>query len=370
MLKAYKFRLYPTAEQKALIENHIGSCRFVYNWALDQKIKTYEQTEKSITHFDLDKLLPALKKEKTFLKETNAQSLQGMTKHVDSAFKRFFREKNGFPTFKSKKNQIQSFPVPQHYIVDFETGIVKLPKIGKVKAMLHRHFEGTLKTSTVSRSCTGKYFISILVDDGQDIPTKQEFSKLNTVGVDVGIKDFAVLSTGEKVDNPKYLKNSLQRMKVLQKRVSRKVKGSKNRDKARLQLSKIHETINNQRNNFQHQLSFRLISENQAIALETLNVKGMIKNHCLAQCISDTGWSSFVTKLEYKAELLGKTILRIGRFEPSSKLCNVCGYHNSNLTLKDREWICPDCKTKHDRDINAAINIKKFSLQNQNLIVI
>jgi putative transposase len=370
MLKAYKFRLYPTAEQKALIENHIGSCRFVYNWALDKKIRTYEQTEKSINHFDLDELLPALKKEKTFLKETNAQSLQGMTKHVDSAFKRFFREKNGFPNFKSKKNPIQSFPVPQHYIIDFENGTVKLPKIGKVKAILHRHFEGILKTSTVSRSCTGKYYISILVEDEKEPTEKLSFSKSTTIGIDVGIKDFVVLSTGEKVENPKYLKNSLQRMKILQKRLSRKVKGSKNRDKARLQLSKIHETINNQRNNFQHQLSLRLISENQAIALETLNVKGMIKNHCLAQCISDAGWSSFVTKLEYKAELLGKTILRIGRFEPSSKLCNVCGYYNSNLTLKDRDWICPDCKTKHDRDINAAINIKKFSLQDQNLIVI
>jgi putative transposase len=159
-------------------------------------------------------------------------------------------------------------------------------------------------------------------------------------------------------------------MKCLQKRVSKKVKGSKNRDKARQHLSKIHETISNQRNNFQHQLSFRLISENQAISLETLNVKGMVKNHCLAQSISDAGWSSFVTKLEYKAEWLGKTILRIGRFEPSSKICNVCGYYNGNMTLKDREWECQDCKTKHDRDINAAINIKKFSLQDQNLIVI
>ena len=157
-------------------------------------------------------------------------------------------------------------------------------------------------------------------------------------------------------------------MKVLQKRVSRKVKGSKNREKSKKRLAVLHERITNQRNDFQHKLSFRLISENQAIAMETLNVKGMIKNHCLAQAISDSSWSSFVTKLEYKAEWLGKTILRIGQFEPSSKTCSVCGYHNSQLTLKDREWICPDCKTVHDRDINAAINIKKFSLVDQNLI--
>ncbi len=258
----------------------------------------------------------------------------------------------------------------QHYTVDFNRNVIKLPKIVEVKAVLHRQFEGTMKTATISRSSTGKYFISILVDDGKELPAKQKVSESTAIGIDVGIKDFAILSTGEKVENPKYLKNSLKRMKCLQKRVSRKDKGSKNRDKARLLLSKIHEKISNQRNDFQHQLSSKLIRENQAIALETLNVKGMVKNHCLAQSIEDAGWSSFVTKLEYKAEWAGKTILRIGRFESSSKICNVCGYHNGNLTLKDREWICPDCKTKHDRDINAAINIKKFSLQDQNLIVI
>jgi len=260
--------------------------------------------------------------------------------------------------------------MPQHYTVNFEKSLVKLPKIGEVKAILHRRFEGTLKTATISKTCTGKYYISILVEDGKELPAKQDFSESTTIGIDVGIKDFAVLSTGEKVENPKYLKNSLNRLKVLQKRVSRKVKGSKNRDKARLLLSKLHEKISNQRNDFQHKLSSKLISENQAIALETLNVKSMQKNHCLAQSISDSAWSSFVIKLEYKAEWLGKTILRIGQFEPSSKLCSVCGYYNLDLTLKDREWECPDCNTKHDRDINAAINIKKFSLQDQNFIVI
>jgi putative transposase len=368
MLKAYKYRLKPTKKQKMLMDKHIGNCRLVYNWALEQKIKTYEQTGKSINHMGLDALLPALKTEKPFLKETNSQSLQGMTKHVDTAFVRFFREKNGFPKFKSKKNPIQSFPVPQHYTVDFENSTVKLPKIGKVETVFHRIFEGTLRTATVSRTCTGKYYISILVEDGKELPTKQKHTETTTVGVDVGIKDFAVLSTGEKIENPKHLKDSLKRLKCLQKRVSRKQKGSNRRYKARLLLSKIHEKISNQRHNFQHQISSKLISENQAIALETLNVKGMVKNHCLAQAISDSAWSSFVTKLEYKAEWFGKTILRIGRFEPSSKLCNVCGYHNSELTLKDRVWICPDCKTPHDRDINAAINIKKFSLLEQNHI--
>jgi putative transposase len=368
MMKAYRFRLYPTTAQTTQLNRHIGSCRFVYNWALNQKIKTYEQTGKSISRFGLYKLIPAFKTSNEWLGEVNSQSLQGMTKQVESAFTRFFREKTGFPNFKSKKNPIQSFPVPQHYKVDFENSTIKLPKIEPIKAILHREFEGEMKTATVSKTCIGNYYISILVEDGKELSEKQSFSESTTVGIDVGIKDFAVLSTGEKIENPKYLKNSLQKLKVIQKRVSRKVKGSKNRAKAKQRLAVLHEKISNQRNNFQHQITSKLISENQAIALETLNVKGMQKNHCLAQAISDSSWSSFVTKLEYKAEWLGKTILRIGRFEPSSKLCNVCGYYNSNITLDIREWECPDCKTKHDRDINAAINIKKFSLIDQNLI--
>jgi putative transposase len=368
MLKAYKYRLYPTKNQADQFNQHIGSCRFVYNWALDQKIKAYEQTGKSVSRYTLNKLIPSLKTNSPWLSEVNSQSLQGMTKQVESAFTKFFREKAGFPKFKSKKNPIQSFPVPQHYEVDFDSGTIKLPKIGDVKVVLHKKFTGTLKTAVISRTVTGKYFISVLVDNNEATPSKSIFSEITTVGVDVGIKDFAVLSTGEKVENPKYLKNSIHRLKCLQRRVSKKVKGSKNRNKARQHLSKIHEIITNQRNNFQHKISSRLICENQAIALETLNVKGMLKNHCLAQSISDVAWSSFVTKLEYKAEWFGKTILRIGRFEPSSKTCSICGYRNNTLTLKDREWECPDCKTKHDRDINAAINIKKFALIDQNLI--
>lgn len=370
MLKAYKFRLYPTTEQKTMIAKHIGSCRFVFNWALELKIKSYQEEGKSFSRYDINKMIPELKKEHEWLKESNSQSLQAMTKNVENAFTKFFREKAGFPNFKSKKNPVQSFEIPQHYIVDFDQNIIKLPKIGEIKAVLHRNFEGKLRTATVSRTSTGKYFISILVDDEKDLPEKQTFTENNTVGVDVGIKDFAVLSNGEKIDNPKYLKNSLQRLKVVQKQLSKKVKGSNNRKKAIKRLAKIHEKVTNQRTDFQHKVSSRLISENQAIAFETLKVENMVQNHCLAQAISDASWSSFITKMEYKAEWYGKTILRIGQFEPSTKLCNVCGYHNKDITLKIREWVCPKCKTEHDRDINAAINIKKFALQDQNLIVI
>ncbi|MDD3032836.1 MAG: RNA-guided endonuclease TnpB family protein [Candidatus Pacebacteria bacterium] len=347
---------------------HIGGCRFVYNWALENKIRYYETSKEKLSAYDLNYMLKGLKAENPWLKEVNSQSLQQTNKNMESAFTRFFREKKGFPKFKSKKNPVQSFQIPQHYTVDFEKQLIKLPKIGNVKIVISRAFEGTCKTATVTRTPTGKYFISILVDDGKELPGKIPFNESSTIGVDLGIKDSAILSNGEKFENPKYLKNSLQKMKVLSKKLSRKVKGSNNWKKSKLKLARLHEKITNQRNDFQHKLSSKLISENQAIALETLNVKGMVKNHCLAQCISDAGWSSFVTKLEYKSEWTGKTILRIGTFEPSSKICNVCGYYKSDLTLKIREWLCPDCKTKHDRDVNAAINIKKFALQTQNLI--
>jgi len=233
---------------------------------------------------------------------------------------------------------------------------------------LHRRYEGIEKTATISKTSTGKFYISILVDDDKECPKKENFGENSTVGVDVGIKDFAILSNSEKINNPKHLKTSMQRLKVLQKRLSKKQKGSKNREKAKLAVARLHERISNQRNDFQHKLSSKIISENQAIALETLNVNGMLKNHCLAQHIGDASWSSFVTKLEYKAKWYGKTILHIGQFEPSTKICSVCGYYNKELTLANREWDCPDCKNKHDRDVNAAINIKRFALDKQNLI--
>lgn len=368
MLKAFKYRIYPTKEQTEKINQHIGGCRFVYNWALENKIRFYETSKEKLSAYDLNYMLKGLKAENPWLKEVNSQSLQQTNKNMESAFTRFFREKKGFPKFKSKKNLVQSFQIPQHYTVDFEKGLIKLPKIGNVKIAISRIFEGTQKTATVSRTPTGKYFISILVDDGKELPDKQEFNENTTIGVDLGIKDSAILSNGEKFENPKYLKNSLKKLKTLSRKLSKKVKGSNNWKKAKLKLAKLHEKITNQRNDFQHKLSIKLVRENQAIALETLNISGMVKNHHLAQSISDAGWSSFVTKLEYKAEWTGKTILRIGTFEPSSKICNVCGYYKSDLTLKIREWQCPDCKTKHDRDINAAINIKKFALQSQNLI--
>ncbi|SES77098.1 putative transposase [Methanococcoides vulcani] len=372
MLKAYKYRLYPTEPQKEILLKHIGACRFTYNWALEQKIKAYETDKKHLSRFELQsRLVHELKPGNTWLKEVNSQALLNTLINLESAFTRFFREKKVFPKFKSKKNPMQSFHIPQHYVVDFENNAIKLPKIKQpIMAKLHRKFDGKMKTATVSFTKTGKFYISILVEDGKELPKAQAFDDETTLGIDVGITHFATLSNGKKIENPKHLKNSIKRLGVLQKRLSKKQKGSANRDKARQKVAKIHEKIRNQRNDFLHKTSSKLISENQAIAVESLNVSSMLKNHRLAQAIGDVSWYEFSQLLEYKAQWYEKTLLKIGQFEPSSKICNVCGYHNGEMTLADRKWECPDCSTKHDRDINAAINIKKFALQNQNLLII
>ena len=370
MLKAYKYRLYPNEEQKAEFIQHFGAVRFVYNWLLEQKIKAYKIEGKRLSRFDLNKMVVhSLKKENEWLKEVNSQSLQSASKNLESAFTRFFREKKGFPRFKSRKNLVQSFSVPQHYMVDFENNTIKLPKIGFVKAKLHRRFEGVLKTATVSINSVGQFHISILVDDGKEIPIKQSFDE-EIIGIDVGLKHFATLSDGTKINNPRHLRNSSQKLAVLQRRLSRKQKGSNNRNKARHKVAKQHLKIANQRNDFLHKTSSKLIRENQAIAVETLNITGMLKNHHLAKSISDVSWRRFFKQLEYKAKWYGKTLLKIGQFEPSTKICNICGYYNHKMTLSIREWKCPECNTLHDRDINAAINIKTFALQKQNLLTV
>ncbi len=368
MLRAYKYRMYPNKDQIKKIWRHIGTCRFLYNLSLEEKMRVYQAENRSLTMFDLNNRIPELKKQYEWMSETNSQSLQAVNRNVETAFKNFFRKKADFPKFKSKKNPVQSFQIPQHYEVNLTENRVKLPKLGIVKTVISRKYTGTLKTATVSATSTGKYFISVLVDDGLNEPEPAPFDSSNTVGIDVGLTSFLVTSDGLKEDNPRYLKNSLARLKHLQRSVARKVKGSHNRRKAVQKVAILHERISNQRSDFLHKHSYKLVSENQAIAVETLNVSGMLKNHCLARSISDVGWSVLFRQLEYKCTQYGKTLLKIGQFEPSSKLCSVCGSINRDLTLHDREWTCPDCSTRHDRDINAAINIKKMALQDQNLV--
>ena len=363
MLRGNRYRIYPTKEQKVLMEKHFGSSRFIYNKLLEIKQLFYKKYRINISGFDLKRHLVILKEVYPWLKEVNSQSIQQACINLDKAFTNFFNFGFGYPKRKCKKDHHFSFQVPQHYQLDLSTSKVLLPKLGWIKVKMHRDlFQGNLKTATVSRTPTGKYYISILTDDNEEIPEKQKYSKATMVGVDVGLKNFAALSSGEKIEYPKFLKSSLSRLKCLQRRVSKKVKGSNNRRKAVHKLAKLHELISNQRHDFQHKVSLRLISENQAVAVETLNIRGMMKCHNRAQSTGDSAWYSFVLKLMYKAEWYGKTVIKIGMWEPSTKTCNICGYKHPNLTQDIREWQCPDCITLHDRDINAAINIKKFAL--------
>ena len=368
--KAFKYRIYPNQEQKVLINKHIGSCRWIYNYALNKKIEAYKTNKTKLTRFDLSADLPQLKKneETEWLKEINSQSLQMSLKNMDEAFTEFFRDKKGFPKFKSKHNNRQSFNIPQSVKVDWENKKVSVPKIKNVRMALDRIPEGNIKSATISKTPTDKYFISILVDTKKKEPKKYTIKEENSVGIDLGVKDFAITSNGEKFDNPKHLNQYLRRLKKLQKRASKKQKGSENRRKANLRIALLHEKIGNSRNDFLHKLSSKLIAENQTICLEDLRVENMLKNHKLAQSIQDCSWSKFNQYLEYKAKWNGNNIVRIGRFEPSSKMCSNCGKINNELTLKDREWKCEGCSSSHDRDINASKNIKQIACKEQQFL--
>ncbi|HEX8427933.1 RNA-guided endonuclease TnpB family protein [Hymenobacter sp.] len=362
MLRGYSYRLYPTLAQTDLLNQHIGSARFVYNLALDTKQQAYTRFGKTVSCFDLINQLPDLKTECPWLKLVNSQSLQMALRNLDNAFTNFFRGRGEYPTFR-KKAKGGSFQVPANGQVDFRKGTISLPKFKSgIKAVFYRKFRGTVKTVTIRRTPTGKFFASVLVDTNQQTEPLVPLNPDNVVGLDLGIKDFLVTSEGEAVANPRHLRNNLARLKVLQRRASHKVKGSANRRKANLQVAKQHERITNSRKDFLHQLSSRLVKNHDGIAIEDLAVKNLLKNHKLAQAISDVSWTEFRRQLEYKCDWQGKHLLVIGRFQPSTKLCSTCGYTNHTLTLADREWDCPSCDSHHDRDHNAAINIKQMAL--------
>ena len=363
MFRAYKFIISPNEAQQELINKHVGACRFLFNLALATKTNAYTSYKVNLSRYDLQKQLKDLKEECEWLKEINSQSLQYSLLNLDIAYRSFFKG-NGFPKFKSKHKGSQSFSVPQSVRVNNNRLII--PKFGKhgIKINIHREIKGTIKSATISRTPTGKYFASILVDTNVELPNKVKIKEETTIGLDLGIKDFAITSGGEVFENPKHLRNSIGRLKILQQRASKKQKGSANRKKANLQVALLHEKITNQRKDFQHKLSSKLISENQTIALETLRISNMVKNHKLAQSINDVSWYSFTKMLEYKADWYGKNIIRVGTFFPSSKMCSSCGYINKELKLSDRSWSCPKCSKKHDRDVNASINIKQFALKN------
>jgi putative transposase len=309
--------------------------------------------------------------ETKWLKEVNAQSLQMSLRHLDVAYTNFFKKRASFPQFKSKFDNNQSFCNPQETYVDWNENKVYVPKFKKgIKVVLHRKFEGKIKSSTISKTPSGKYFISILIETDAENPKCPKSKEDKTLGIDLGIKDFATFSDGVIIKNPKHLKKRLKQLKRQQRKMSRKKKGSKNRDKQRKKVAKIHEKVANCRKDFLHKLTHELVKNQDynSIAIEDLNIKemqGKGKKTGLNRSINDVGWGMFRIFLNYKCERNGKNLLIIGRFDPSSKLCN-CGYLNNSLTLKDREWSCPKCGVKHQRDILAAQNIKRFAFCKQN----
>ena len=369
--RAYKYKMKPTFRQQECLNKAFGCCRFIYNWGLDKKIQSYKQEKKTIGYVELAHELTKLKNdgEHEWLKEVNNTSLQQSLRNLDAAFVRFFREKKGFPKFKSKKKNIESAKYINAVHFDFDNWKVKIPKTGWVKLCKNKTFDLSMKygTLTVSKDKCGDYWCSIVVYDVKEKP-KTKVSIDKSVGVDLGIKDYAILSDGTKYGNPKFLEKGQKRLKMLQQRFARTQKKSNRHEALRLKVAKCHRNITTKRNDFLHKLSTLLVKYYDTICLEDLNVEGMMKNKHLSNSIQSAAWSEFVRQLKYKSDWYGKNVIFIGRFEPSSKTCSKCGYVKSDLQLNDREWVCPKCGEKHDRDVNAAVNIRDFALHKQNLI--
>ena len=365
MLKAFKYELAPTPEQTNHLNQIMGSCRFVYNLALETKIHVYTKGV-SVNCFDLMKQLTELKTEFEWLYESPTHALQHAISNLDNAFSNFFKGRAKFPRFKSKRNK-QSFHVPQGVKVDWEARALFLPKLKWVKLIVSRGFNGSIRNATVSKTPTGKYFVSILVETGQAAAVKKPMVGHTAVGIDVGLKHFATLSDGSKIDNPKFLFHSLKRLRVEQRTLKRRFrKGAKEQSKGyqkqKLVVAKLHEKVSNQRKDFLHKTSTAIVKQFDTVVMEDLNIVGMVKNKNLSRSIADVGWSMFENQVRYKCEWYGKNFEQIGRFEPSSKICSSCGQHKGELVLSEREWTCAKCETKHDRDLNAAINIRNFGL--------
>lgn len=366
MLKAYKYRIYPNQKQAIAFEQHFGCVRFVYNWALALQNRYYKIFGKSLSRSKIQSQLVKKKKAGKFawLNEVNSQSLLNALLNVHTAFTNFFKGRAKFPRFKSKKIPQRSYQCPQHCTINFEQGIINLPKIKGIKTVFSREFVGNIKTVTISKTATGKYHASILVDTDSILPTPTTIEPSLTVGIDLGISHLLNLSDGSKFDNPKHLAKASKRLSAQQKIFARKQKQSKNHQKQKLAVARIYQKVRNQRLDLHHKITHKLICENQATsyALEDLAVKNMVKNRKLAKAINDVGLGQFVTLLTYKANWYGKNILKVNRFFASSKICSHCHHKLDSLPLSVRNWACPSCQTHHDRDINAASNIRKQAL--------
>ena len=346
MKRAYKYKLKPTMRQQRLLSQHFGCCRFIYNWGLSRKMEAWTKEKKSIGYLQLARELTLLKNdgEYDWLKNVANESLQQSLRNLDNAYTQFFKAKKGFPKFKSKKHSKNVCKFINNVRFDFDKWKVRIPKMGWTKICLNKAFDLSkckIGTLTVSQDKCGEYWCVIIVEDNKPCKPKAKVCEETAVGIDLGIKDFAILSDSTKYGNNKFL------------------------EKGQICLRKLQ-----RRSDFLHKLTTCLIRKYDTICLENLNVQGMMKNHHLANAISSVAWNEFVRQLAYKAEWNGKNLIFIGRFEPSSKTCSCCGYVKKDLTLKDRSWVCPQCSTSHDRDVNAAINIRNFGLHPQALVAI
>lgn len=363
MLKAIKYELNPTKMQKEQIRKTCGCCRLVYNTMLDRKITAYKENKTTLSTFELINQIPALKKEKEFLKECPSQALQQAVKNMDTAYKSFFKKNGGFPKFK-KKGVKDSFRIPVACVIDYDIWMIKVAKLGWVKFYKghNKQIDGKIKQYTISHTSTDRYFISVLYETMD----KPKINNNKSVGIDVGIKDFATLSDGKVFENQKHLKSNLKKLRVLQRTVSRRYQQGKKREeqsnnwnKAVRQVAKLQEKIAFQRYDYLHKVSTWIANNYSTVCVETLNVKGMMKNHHLAQAISDCGWGMFINMLEYKCD----NLVKIDKWFASSQTCSECGYVNTaTKNLAIREWTCPNCGTKHNRDLNAARNIEREGL--------
>lgn len=366
MEKTFKFRIYPNKQQEELIQKTFGCVRFVYNLFLARRIAAYKDNKEFISFVQCSRELTVFKKGFIWLKEPDKNALQNALKNLEQAYKNFFKHTHKFPKFKSKKNRHKSYRT-NSTTVKVLKGYIKLPKLGLVKYRDNQTINGRILNATIKQTPYGKYYVSVCCTDIQNNCLK---ATNDYVGIDFGLKEFAVLSDGKKYVSPKYLKQSLKKLAKLQKELSRKQIGSSNWEKSRIKVARLFAYITNQRTDWLQKLSIEIVRNYDVISIEDIAISNIVKNHSLARSIVDVSWYEFTRQLDYKCKWYGKIFVKINRFYPSSQLCNICGYRNKKMkNLNIRSWICPKCGINHDRDINASINILTEGLRQVGVIV-